>query len=219
MNAGGRWKLPPNPVLKDINWYKKQINWGELPAFYHMVASSVGELEGIHTHGFDNALKRIINPNNWNLELLGAEQLPNGKFRVPNRPRLVLYQIFTDRGFELHAYPLAKDKEIDQYVRDHPLMEFHTWDPGTMKLILRINQLHKFIDFAAQRGDQADFALISYASELVDKTIDFLSSKVNVTKVDGVKIQELLKIKQKEMGIDEDDLLLQGLKVRKDENE
>ncbi|SJN47684.1 hypothetical protein CZ797_15205 [Pseudoalteromonas sp. JB197] len=26
-------QLPSNPTLKEINWYKKQINWGELPPF------------------------------------------------------------------------------------------------------------------------------------------------------------------------------------------
>ena len=40
-------QLPSNPTLKEINWYKKQINWGELPPFYHLVASSVSEAEGI----------------------------------------------------------------------------------------------------------------------------------------------------------------------------
>jgi hypothetical protein len=48
--------LPSNPTLKDINWYKKQINWGELPPFYHLIASSVSESEVILEHGFDNAV-------------------------------------------------------------------------------------------------------------------------------------------------------------------
>ena len=63
-------QLPSNPTLKEINWYKKQINWGELPPFYHLVASSVSESEGILEHGFDNAVKSLINKRNWNLDLL-----------------------------------------------------------------------------------------------------------------------------------------------------
>jgi hypothetical protein len=62
--------LPSNPTLKEINWYKKQINWGELPPFYHLVASSVSEAEGVLEHGFDNAVKQLINRRNWNLDIL-----------------------------------------------------------------------------------------------------------------------------------------------------
>ncbi len=72
-------QLPAKPTLKEINWYKKQINWGELPPFYHMVASSVSESEGILDHGFDNAVKRLIDPRNWNLDLLGGHVTEMGE--------------------------------------------------------------------------------------------------------------------------------------------
>ena len=62
--SGQRQQLPENPSLKDINAFKKQINWGELPAFYHLVAQSLGESEGLLSHGFDNAAKRIIDQRN-----------------------------------------------------------------------------------------------------------------------------------------------------------
>ena len=62
--------IPSNPTLKEINWFKKQINWGELPPFYHLIASSVSESEGILNHGFDNAVKHLIDKRNWNLDIL-----------------------------------------------------------------------------------------------------------------------------------------------------
>ena len=35
-NSHNKAQLPSNPTLKEINWFKKQINWGELPHFYHL---------------------------------------------------------------------------------------------------------------------------------------------------------------------------------------
>ena len=94
-------RLPANPTLKEINWYKKQINWGELPPFYHLVASAISECEGILHHGFDNAVKRLIDKRNWNLELLGGHEDDNGMIHCDNKPSIALHQAFTDRGFEL----------------------------------------------------------------------------------------------------------------------
>lgn len=182
--------LAPNPTLKDINWYKKQINWGELPPFYHLVASSVSEAESVLDHGFDNAIKRMLDKRNWNISLLGGQVSSLGEISCDSQPRIALCQVFTDRGFELHAFPYAKDKEIDQYVKDNRLMEFVQWDPNNMKVVLRINQLHKFIQFYFQRGDEADKALILHSHKVVHKTIEFLKSNLNVVKVSGVTIKD-----------------------------
>ena len=108
-HSGNRIQLPDNPSLKDINRYKKQLNWGELPPFYHLVAQSLGESEGLLTHGFDNAIKKIIDKRNWNIQLLGGFIDQSNIIHCDNKPRLALYQVFTDRGFELHAIPYAKD--------------------------------------------------------------------------------------------------------------
>ena len=167
--ASGKFELPQNPTLKHINSFKKTLNWGELPPFYHMVAQSLGESEGLLTHGFDTALKKIVDKRNWNVELLGGHIDKDGTIHCEEKPRIALYQLFTERGFELHAFPLAKNKEIDQYVRENRLMEFRIWDPHDMKILLRINQLHKFIDFYFQRGDEADKALIIHAFKSVNK--------------------------------------------------
>lgn len=210
-NQSKKNDLPKNPTLKDINWFKKQLNWGELPPFYHMVASSVSEAEGIFSHGFDNAIKRITNKRNWNLDLLGGEELDSGEIVCDNPPRIALYQAFTDRGFELLAYPYAKEKEIDQYVKDNKLMEFNLWDPHSMRNILRINQLHKYIQFYFQRGDEADKALILHSHKVVHKTIEFLKSELNVVKLSGVSIKEYYQKAERTAAACEDELALTQL--------
>jgi hypothetical protein len=190
--------LPSNPTLKDINWYKKQINWGELPPFYHLIASSVSESEGILEHGFDNAVKRLIDKRNWNLDLLGGHEDSLGEIHCENKPRVALHQIFTDRGFELWALPYAKDVTIDQYIKDNRFMEFKVWDPVTMRSLIRINQLHKFIGFYFDRGDTADKALILHAHKTVHKIITFLQRELNVVKLDGVTIKDFYQLCEKD---------------------
>ncbi|WP_404339340.1 hypothetical protein [Pseudoalteromonas mariniglutinosa] len=191
-------QLPTNPTLKEINWYKKQINWGELPPFYHLVASSVSESEGILDHGFDNAVKRLIDPRNWNLDMLDGYETQFGEIICDNKPRIALHQIFTDRGFELWALPFAKDTAIDRYVKDNRFMEFKVWDPLTMKHLIRINQLHKYIGFYFERGDKADKALILHAHKVVHKIICFLQQELNVVKLDGVTIKDFYQLCEKD---------------------
>lgn len=207
----GKYQLPADPTLKDINLYKKTINWGELPPFYHMVAQSLGESQGLLTHGFDTALKKIIDKRNWNIELLGGHIDKDGTIYCENKPRLAIYQLITDRGFEIHAFPLAKTKEVDQYVKDNRLMEFHVWDPYDMKILLRINQLNKFIDYYFERGDEADRALIIYAHKAVAKVIDFLKQEINLVKIDGISVREYYDLQQKRIGNDPDALLMASL--------
>lgn len=213
MSSHNRATLPVNPSLKDINWYKKQINWGELPPFYHLVASSVSEAESVLDHGFDNAIKRMLDKRNWNIELLGGEVNSLSEITCENPPRIALYQLFTDRGFELHAFPLAKDKEIDQYVKDNRFMEFIEWDPYMMKVVLRINQLNTFIQFYFQRGDEADKALILHSHKVVHKTIEFLKTNLNVVKVSGVSIKDYYMSAQKLQANCQDELELAQILV------
>lgn len=205
--------LPKNPTLKDINKYKKQLNWGELPPFYHLLASSISEFESQHSMGFDNALNKICKPMNWNLERLDGYLDEHNQIQVERKPRLAIYQLFTDRGFELHCFPYAKDREIDQYVKGHRLMEFDVWDPGTMKLLGRINQLHKFIEYYFQSGDKADRALIFYAMKAVDQLIEYMKAHVDVVKFDGVSIEQYFTALEKKLDDqDLDNLLLGDLK-------
>lgn len=218
--SNNKAQLPVNPTLKEINWYKKQINWGELPPFYHMVASSVSESEGVLHHGFDNAVKRIIDKRNWNLALLGGYEDDHGQIHCEQKPRIGLHQSFTDRGFELWAFSYVKDMQIDAYAKDNRFLEFQEWDPHTMKNIIRINQLHKFIGFYFERGDVADKALILHAHKVVHKIITFLSREMNVVKVDGVSIKDFYQLCEKDSRAcaDEIDLarLMLGDDLRKD---
>ncbi len=202
--------LPENPKVKDINKYKKQLNWGDLPAFYHMIATSVSELENLGSMGFDNALKRILNKSNWNIELLGGYIDSDNVIHCDNKPRLALYQVFTDRGFEIHCFPFAKDREIDQVVKGHRLMEFDTWDPGTMRLLVRLNLMHKFIDYYFEQGDVGDRALIDHAINLVDRLIKYMQNQVNIVKVDGVTLRQYFERREKSLDAAELDSLLVG---------
>lgn len=199
-------QLPSNPTLKEINWFKKQINWGELPPFYHLVASSVSESEGILEHGFDNAVKQLINKRNWNLDLLEGYEDNLGEIHTKNKPRIALHQVFTDRGFELWAQPYAKDVVIDQYIKGNRFVEFKVWDPISMKSLIRINQLHKFVGFYFESGDKADKALILHAHKVVHKIITFLQRELNVVKLDGVTIKELYQLCEKDSRASSDEI-------------
>lgn len=211
-------QLPSNPTLKEINWYKKQINWGELPPFYHLVASSVSESEGILEHGFDNAVKRIIDKRNWNLDILEGHEDALGEIHCVNKPRIALHQVFTDRGFELWALPYAKDVTIDKYVKDNRFMEFNEWDPVSMKSLIRINQLHKFIGFYFERGDKADKALILHAHKVVHKIISFLQRELNVVKLDGVTIKELYQLCERDSRACSDEIDIAKLMLGENHN-
>ncbi len=215
-------KLPDNPTLKDINWYKKQLNWGELPPFYHLVASSVSESDGLFQHGFDNAVTRLINKRNWNLTRLDGYEDDNGTIFCDNKPKIAINQVFTDRGFELWAIPYAKDKplETDMLIKENKFLDFYIWDPNSMKTLLRFNQLHKFIAFYFDRGDFADKALILHSHKVVHKIITYLKKEMNVVTVKGVSIKEFYQLCEKDsrMCSDEIDLaqIMLGLSGNKE---
>ena len=59
-------ELSDNPSLKEINAYKKKINWGDIPTIYHLATSSISDLDGILTHGFNSAFKQLLDQQNWN---------------------------------------------------------------------------------------------------------------------------------------------------------
>ena len=211
-------QLPKNPTLKEINAYKKQLNWGELTPFYHLVASSISESEGILEHGFDNAVKKIIDNRNWNLSFLGGNKDPMGDIHYEEKPRIALHQIFTERGFELWALPYAKDVTIDRYVKGDPFMGFTVWDPVTMKSLIRINQLHKFIAFYFDRGDKADKALILHAHKVVHKIISFLQRELNVVKLDGVTIKELYQLCERDSKVSSTEINITKLMLGENHN-
>ena len=193
----GLAQLPDNPTIKDINAFKKKINWGEIPSFFHLISNAVAETEGFITYGFDNAYKRITNRKNWNYELLGVDtsidlkKVDHIEQLTPLRkPRICLYHVFNSNGYELLALPFIKDTVIDEYRKYDPNMEFQCWDPSEMKTLVRISQLHKFIAFNIKSGDEADMALIIHAHHVVNKVITMLEQEVDVCRTKGMTIKD-----------------------------
>jgi len=192
-----RYKLPDNPTVKDINQFKKKVNWGEIPTFYHLIASAVGEAEGFVSYGFDNAYSKIIDRRNWNYELLGIPQYIDvdevdhiEQIEPVKKPRLCLYHIFNVHGYELIALPYVRNTVIDEYRQYDPNMEFSTWDPSQMKSLVRITQLHKFIAMVLRNGDDADLALIKQAHKIVNNIIEHLAQHVDIVEIKGMTIKD-----------------------------
>ena len=203
--------LPSNPTLKDINFFKKQINWGDLAPFYHLVASSISESEGILEHGFDNAVKRLLDKRNWNTDLVDDQEVNPGDMHNQSKPRINLHRVFTDRGFELWAQPYSTEEITDHYIRGSNFIDFKEWDPLVMKNLIRINQLHTFIGFYFKTGDKADKALILHAHKVVNRIIAFLQRELNVVKLDGVTIKELYQSYEKDSHENDDKISTNAL--------
>ena len=188
-------RLPDDPIIKDINAYKKKINWGEIPAFFHMIANSVAEAEGFIDYGFDNAYKRIVNRKNWNYDNLGIDtsiQVDHIELLQPlHKPKICIHHVFNPKGYELIALPYVKDVLIDEYRSGDPNMDFTIWDPSHMKVLARVPQLHKFIAFNHHNGDDADMALIAHAYNVMNKIISMLDQEVNVYSIKGMSIKDI----------------------------
>jgi len=182
--------LSPNANLKEINAYKKKINWGEVSTVYHMFATSIGDLDGILTHGFDSAYKQILNKNSWNLSLLGASKSPDGSLQVKNKPQIILRHEFNDMGYELHCYPAIEGKVVSQNMVDKGNCPFNNWLPEKMQILFRINSLVAFSIYCFQNGDEGDTALLKYSHYKVEELITILSESFQIIVVKGYSIAE-----------------------------
>jgi len=218
-------QLPNNPTIKDINAYKKKINWGEIPSFFHLISTAVAEVEGFITYGFDNAYKRITARKNWNYQLLGVDpsidisKVDHIEQITPlKKPRICLYHVFNIHGYELLALPYVKDTVIDEYRKDDPNMEFSYWDPTEMKTLVRISQLHKFIAFNIKSGDEADMALIIHAHHVVNKVISMLSEEVDVCKIKGMTIKDAYSIQNANPDQDPSQVIVSQIDHDEEEN-
>ncbi len=183
-------ELPNNPTLKEITAFKKKITWGDVPAIYHMVSSSVGDVEGILTHGFDSAYKRLLNKNTWNLDLLGGYKDKEGNIQVKNKAQLTLRHNYNDMGYELHCYPIINGETITRTIKNDPRCPFHQWSPESMQMLFRINSLVAFSIYSYQSGDEADMALIKQAFVCVEKLIDILTESFDIVDIKGYNIAE-----------------------------
>lgn len=189
--------LSSSASLKEINAYKKRINWGDVSSIYHMFSSSLGDLDGILTHGFDSAYKQVLNKNTWNMSLLGATKSIDGTLAIKNKPQILLRHEFNDMGYELHCYPVIDGEPVLQSMINNPNCPFTTWVPESMQMLFRINCLVAFAINCFQRGDEADLALLKFAHAKVDALITILSESFQIIVVKGYSIstfyQELTK--------------------------
>ena len=182
--------LSTNATLKEINAYKKKINWGDVSAMYHLFSSSMGDIDGILTHGFDSAYKQLLNPNTWNLTLLGATKGPDGSLQVKNKPQISLRHEFNDMGYELHCYPVIDGEIVTQTMINKKNCPFNAWYPEKMQMLFRINSLVAFAIYCFQSGDEADIALLKYAHYMVEDLITTLSESFQIVTVKGYSIAE-----------------------------
>ena len=183
-------KLPDNPILKDINAFKLKITWGDIPALYHMVSTSVGEVDAILTHGFQSAFKDVLNPKHWNLSVLDGYIDKAGLIHVNKKPQIILHHKYMAMGYELHCYPVIEGVTITTALVKDPRSPFDRWHPEFMQRLFRISSFVNFCVQAYQNGDEADFALIKYAFITVKKHIDTLSESFDVVDVKGYNIAQ-----------------------------
>lgn len=186
-------ELSDNPNLKEINAYKKKLNWGDIPSIYHLAASSLGDIDGILTHGFDSAYKQILNKNNWNLELLEGQRDVTGKITVTIKPKIALRHSFDEQNYELHCYPMIDNERNIVRQSEHPECPFIKWVPETMQMLFRLNSLIPFIVYTFQNGDKADFALMRYANARVEQLIELLNQSFDIVEIKGYSIAEFCK--------------------------
>jgi hypothetical protein len=182
--------LAKNPNLKEINALKKKLNWGDVPAIYHLVTSSLSELDGILSHGFDSAYKTILDRNTWNLPALNGHRDIDGNIEVKTKPKLILQHDYNDMGYELLCYPVIDGERITHpLIREHN-SPFQLWLPESMRMLFRINSLVAFAIFTYQSGDEADLALIKYAYYRVEELIKILSESFELVEVEGYSIAQ-----------------------------
>ena len=177
-------------TLKEINALKKKINWGDVPAIYHLMSSSIGDLDGILSHGFDSAYKRNLNPECWNLSLFSPVKDSQGKISYQKKPHISLRHEFNDMGYELHFYPVVDGEIIRHKMIDNINCPFNRWVPESMQMLFRINSLVAFSIFCYQNGDEADMALLKYAHYRVQQLVTTLSQYFHIHSVKGYSIAE-----------------------------
>lgn len=214
-----KYGLPDDAEIKDIKAFKKKTNWGEIPAFFQLIASSIADAEGFMQYGFDNALKRIIDRKNWNFDALG---IPEGVDKTQlevnidpiRRPKICLYHVFSRSGYELLAFPYLNNKIVDDYINNDPRLDFKTWDPSQLKQVIKFSEFHKFIAFTLNNGDDADMALVIHAHNVVNRVIATLMREVDVHEVKGMSIDQAFKLQSVEPTASPDDIIISGqLKV------
>ncbi|GAA5134280.1 hypothetical protein [Thalassotalea piscium] len=181
-------ELPINPTLKDVNSFKKKLNWGEIPTIYHMAAISIGDLDSILTDGFESGYKTIFNRSNLNLAHLGGHIDIAGDIHITHKPKIALRHIYSEQHYELHCFPVVQGERINRTLVDHEHCAFKQWHPESMRVLFRLSNLVSFIVYAFRNGDEADMALIKYANRRVSELMTTLSESFEIIDVRGFSI-------------------------------
>lgn len=187
--------------LKKVNAYKKNICWGDVPANYHLLAGSLGELDGILTHGFNNAYTELLNKKNWNLKLLQGEKCVNGAYTVKRKPQISLKHYYHENEYELHCFPVINGEKIYHQLIKDPDCPFIQWLPSVSQRLFKISHLIQFISYAFNKGDDADMLLLKFAHLKVEHLITHLKESFEVIDIEGSNIKEFcqqLSIRKKE---------------------
>ena len=182
--------LPKEPTLREINALKKKLNWGDVPAIYHMALTAIGEIDGILTHGFDSPFKHILNRSTWNLSYLGGYKDKDGNIAVEQKPKIILKHVYNQTHYELHCYPVMRDELVNYQVHNNPICPFNSWIPDTMQNLFRVNSLVAFITYSFQSGDRADLELVKYAYLGVERLIEILQESFDIVEIQGLTIAE-----------------------------
>lgn len=176
--------------LKEITAQKKKLNWGEVPAIYYMASSSLGDLEGILTHGFESAYKTILNKTTWNLSYLDGYRDKDGVIFVNKKPKIMLRHVYTENNYELHCYPIVHGEPVNTIVQNNQYCPFEAWIPEVSQRLFRVSSLTAFIIYTFQSGDKADLKLIKYSHVKIQELINTLSESFEIVKVKGYNIVE-----------------------------
>jgi len=176
--------------LKEINLLKKKIAWGDVSAIYYLFSSSISELDGILSDGFDSPYKTILDRNTWNLQALKGYRDSDGNIHVKTRPQIILTHHYNELGYELLCNPIVDGERINHALIREYNSPFQAWLPESMSRLFRISNLVAFSIFTYQNGDDADLALIEYAYLLVEKLIEILSESFDIVEVEGYNIAE-----------------------------
>lgn len=191
-----------NLDLKAINAYKKKVTWGDVPTIYHMLSGSIGELDGILSHGFSNPFKDLLNKNKWNLTLLKGRTDKNGLITTEIKPQIVLKHHFFESHYELLCFPVVNGEICHKDLIDDPDSPFTRWYQKVSGKLFRINSLIPFISYSFNKGDEADMLLTRFAYIRVEELINTLRESFDIIEIKGDNIAEFCKkliVRRKEL--------------------
>ncbi|SEL04691.1 hypothetical protein SAMN05216262_10550 [Colwellia chukchiensis] len=177
-------ELAVNPSLKEINAYKKKLNWGEIPSIYQLAMSAISDMDSLMTHGFDSPYKQLLDKNNWNKAYYDNHAEPSLK------PKIMLYHDYSEQDYELHCYPIINNEPVSQVQVNNPQCPFIQWLPKTMQMLFRLNSLIPFIVYTFQKGDKADYALLRFTHQRVEELINLLTQSFDIVEIKGYSIAE-----------------------------